>query len=602
MIMFEKYNLEKPDNISELFDNSVKKFPDRPCLGTKNEQGEYQWITYREMGRRIDNFRGGLASIGVRRGDAVAIICNNSVEWAIGHFAVAGLGAVYVPMYEAELTHVWEYIIKDSAVKVLLVSKPEIYEKIKDFPSRIPTLEKIYVIAGTGKNTMSELEAIGDAKSVKAIYPKPEEVAVLVYTSGTTGDPKGVLLMHGNWTSNHHARAVAYPHFNPDDRTLSLLPWAHCYGLGELHTFTAVGGSLGFMGSVNTVVEDMAKVKPTFLVAVPRIFNKVYDTIVTRVGDAGGLKKKLFDAGVEAGKEKRRLAEQGKSSLLTNLKFNIIDKIVFQKIRDLFGGRLKGSITGSAAMNPEISRFFFDIGIPLYDVYGLSETSPGITGNRPDCYRIGSVGQTLDKVRVVIDKSVVETGAKDGEIVVYGPNVMKGYHNKPDATKEIMTPDGGVRTGDRGRLDEDGFLWITGRIKEQYKLENGKYVFPAALEEDICLNHYVQSALIYGAGKEYNVCMIVPDFQALKSYADKNNLPGDMKTLLAQQDIQDMITNAILADLKKKYGGYEIPRKFIFLSEPFTLENGMVTQTMKLKRRVIMEKYQTEIDTMYKKQ
>ncbi len=599
--MFEKYNLEKPDNVAELFDNSVKKFPDRPCLGTKNKEGEYEWITYREMGRRIDNLRGGLAAIGLQRGDAVGIICNNSVEWAVGHFAVAGLGAIYVPMYEAELTHVWEYIIKDSAVKVLLVSKPEIYEKIKDFPSRIPTLEKIYVIAGTGKNTMAELEAIGKEKPVAAIYPKPEEVAVLVYTSGTTGDPKGVLLMHGNWTSNHHARAIAYPHFNPDDRTLSLLPWAHCYGLGELHTFTAVGGSLGFMESVNTVVEDMAKVKPTFLVAVPRIFNKVYDTIVTRVNDAGGIKKKLFDAGVEAGKEKRRLAEQGKSSVFTNLKFNLIDKIVFQKIRDLFGGRLKGSITGSAAMNPEISRFFFDIGIPLYDVYGLSETSPGITANHPDGYRIGSVGQVMDKVRVVIDKSVVEPGAKDGEIVVYGPNVMKGYHNKPAATKEIMTPDGGVRTGDRGRLDEDGFLWITGRIKEQYKLENGKYVFPAALEEDICLNHYVQSALIYGAGKEYNVCMIVPDFPALKSYAEKNNLPGDIKTLVAQQDIQAMITKEIIDDLKKKYGGYELPRKFIYLTEPFTLENGMVTQTMKLKRRVIMEKYQTEIDTMYKK-
>ena len=599
--MFEKYNLEKPDNVAELFDKSVRKFPNRPCLGTKNEQGDYEWVTYRQMGRRIDNLRGGLADIGVHRGDAVGIICNNSVEWAVGHFAVAGLGAIYVPMYEAELTHVWEYIIKDSAVKVLLASKPEIYEKIKDFPSRIPTLEKIYVISGTGKNTMSELEIIGETKPVEAIYPKPEEVAVLVYTSGTTGDPKGVLLMHGNWTSNHHARAIAYPHFNPDDRTLSLLPWAHCYGLGELHTFTAVGGSLGFMGSVNTVVEDMAKVKPTFLVAVPRIFNKVYDTIVTRVGEAGGLKKKLFDAGVEAGKKKRHLAEQGKSNLLTNLKFNLIDKIVFKKIRDLFGGRLKGSITGSAAMNPEISRFFFDIGIPLYDVYGLSETSPGITANRPDCYRIGSVGQVMDKVTVVIDKSVVEPGAKDGEIVVYGPNVMKGYHNKPEATNEIMTPDGGVRTGDRGRLDEEGFLWITGRIKEQYKLENGKYVFPAALEEDICLNHYVQSALIYGAGKEYNICMIVPDFQALKSYADKKNLPGDIKALVAHQDIQAMISKEILDDLKKKYGGYELPRKFIFLTEPFTLENGMVTQTMKLKRRVIMEKYQTEIDTMYKK-
>ena len=599
--MFEKYILEIPDNVAELIDDSRKKFADRPYLGTKNAQGEYEWVSYREVGIRVDNLRGGLASLGLKQGDAVGVICNNSVEWAVGHFAVSGLGAVYVPMYEAELTQVWEYIIRDSAVKVLLVSKPEIYEKVKDFPARIHTLEKIYVIHGSGENTMSELERIGEKKPVKAIYPKPEEVAVLVYTSGTTGDPKGVLLTHGNWTSNHHARTVAYPGFNPDDRTLSLLPWAHCYGLGELHTFTAVGGSMGFMGSVNTVVSDMAKVRPTFLIAVPRIFNKVYDTIVTKVNETGGIKKTLFDAGVAAGKERRRLAEQGQSSFVANLKFNLINKIVFQKIRDLFGGRLKGSITGSAAMNPEISKFFFDIGIPLYDVYGLSETSPGITANRPDCYRIGSVGQVIDKVKVVIDQSVVEPGAKDGEIVVYGPNVMKGYHNKPEATKQIMTPDGGVRTGDRGRFDKDGFMWITGRIKEQYKLENGKYVFPAAIEEDICLNHYVQSALVCGAGKEYNICMIVPDFLALKSYAEKNNLPADIQTLVAWQDIQTMITTEILDALKMKYGSYEIPRKFIFLSEPFTLENGMITQTMKLKRPVIMEKYQSQIENMYKK-
>ncbi len=599
--MFEKYILEKPDNVAELFDDSRKKFADRPYLGTKNAQGEYEWVSYREVGIRVDNLRGGLASLGLKQGDAVGVICNNSVEWAVGHFAVSGLGAVYVPMYEAELTQVWEYIIRDSAVKVLLVSKPEIYEKVKDFPARIHTLEKIYVIHGSGENTMPELERIGEKKPVKAIYPKPEEVAVLVYTSGTTGDPKGVLLTHGNWTSNHHARTVAYPGFNPDDRTLSLLPWAHCYGLGELHTFTAVGGSMGFMGSVNTVVSDMAKVRPTFLIAVPRIFNKVYDTIVTKVNETGGIKKTLFDAGVAAGKERRRLAEQGQSSFVANLKFNLINKIVFQKIRDLFGGRLKGSITGSAAMNPEISKFFFDIGIPLYDVYGLSETSPGITANRPGCYQIGSVGQVIDKVKVVIDQSVVEPGAKDGEIVVYGPNVMKGYHNKPEATKQIMTPDGGVRTGDRGRFDKDGFMWITGRIKEQYKLENGKYVFPAAIEEDICLNHYVQSALVCGAGKEYNICMIVPDFLALKSYAEKNHLPADIQTLVAWQDIQTMITTEILDALKMKYGSYEIPRNFIFLSEPFTLENGMITQTMKLKRPVIMEKYQSQIENMYKK-
>jgi len=599
--MFEKYQLTKPDNLVELFENSVKAFSGRPCLGTKNQQGEYEWVSYREMGRRIDHLRGGLACIGVRRGDAVGIISNNSVDWAVCHFATLGLGAFFVPMYEAELTHIWEYIIRDSGIKILFVSNTDIYERIEDFPSGIPTLEKICLMQGTAQDTMAQLEAIGEKNPVKAIYPAPEEVAVLVYTSGTTGDPKGVLLTHGNWTSNHHARMQAFPEFNPDDRTLSLLPWAHCYGLGELHTFTAVGGSLGFMESVKTVVEDMAKVKPTFLVAVPRIFNKVYDTIVTKVNEAGGAKKMLFDAGVEAAKERRRLAEQGMSSFTADFKFRIIDKIVFQKIRDLFGGRLKGSITGSAAMNPEISRFFFDIGIPLFDVYGLTETSPGISANCSTSYRIGSVGKIIDKVRVVIDPSVVEPGAKDGEIVVYGPNVMKGYHNKPEATREVMTPDGGVRTGDRGRIDQEGFLWITGRIKEQYKLENGKYVFPAALEEDICLNHYVQSALIYGAGREYNVCMIVPDFFALEKYAEKNSLPTDMKSLVARDDIQDMISKEIVDALKQKYGGYEIPRKFLFLTEPFTLENGMMTQTMKLKRRVITEKYSAKIEALYNK-
>ena len=597
--MFEKYNLTQPDNLVGLFEQSVKKYPDRPCLGTKNRNGEYEWVTYREMGRRIDNLRGGLASIGLRKGDAVGIISNNSVEWAVGHFAVAGIGAMYVPMYEAELVQIWEYIIRDSAIKVLFVSKPQILEKIKDFPSKISTLEKIYLIQGEGENTMAALEKIGEKNPVNPVYPAPEDNAVLVYTSGTTGDPKGVLLMHGNWTSNHFARAIAYPSFNPEDRTLSHLPWAHCYGLGEMHTFTAVGGSLGFLESPMTIVEDMAKIRPTFLISVPRIFNKVYDTIVTRVNDAGGAKKFLFDMGVKAAKKKRELAEKGKSSAVANFKFNLVNKIVFQKIRDLFGGRLLGAVTGSAAMNPEISKFFFDIGIPLYDVYGLSETSPGITANSPTCYRIGSVGKVMDKVKVVIDQSVVEPGAQDGEIVVYGPNVMKGYHNKPQATAEIITPDGGVRTGDRGRLDKDGFLWITGRIKDQYKLENGKYVFPAAMEEDICLNHYVLNAMVHGAGCEYNVCLIVPDFAALAGYAEKNNLPKDPESLAANEDIKRMIGSEIHANLKNKYGSYEIPKKFLFTTEPFTLENGMLTQTMKVKRRVITEKYKDQITALY---
>ncbi|HON95138.1 MAG TPA: AMP-binding protein, partial [Deltaproteobacteria bacterium] len=191
-----QYQLDKPDNLVELFENSVKKFSDRPFLGTKNKQGAYEWVTFREVGRRVDNLRGGLAGIGVKRGDAVGIISNNSTDWAVGHYATVGLGAFYVPMYEAELVHVWEYIIRDSGTKVLFVSKPEILDKIRDFPSRIPSLEKIYLIPGQGEGTMSELERIGEKNPVTSIYPDPEDVAVLVYTSGTTGDPKGVLLMH----------------------------------------------------------------------------------------------------------------------------------------------------------------------------------------------------------------------------------------------------------------------------------------------------------------------------------------------------------------------------------------------------------------------
>jgi long-chain acyl-CoA synthetase len=211
------------------------------------------------------------------------------------------------------------------------------------------------------------------------------------------------------------------------------------------------------------------------------------------------------------------------------------------------------------------------------------------------------VGKPIDKVRVVIDPTVVEPGAKDGEIVVYGPNVMKGYHNKPQATSEVMTEDGGIRTGDRGRFDEEGFLYITGRIKEQYKLENGKFVFPASLEEDIRLVPYVENAMVYGENRLYNVCLIVPDFQVLKKYAKDNNLPDDPKALVDNPQVQELIIREIQDSLKGKYGGYEIPKKFLFLHENFSVENGTLTQTMKLKRRVVVSNYQEQIDALYAK-
>ncbi|MBN2283154.1 MAG: AMP-binding protein [Deltaproteobacteria bacterium] len=597
------YQLEKPDNLVEFLEGSVKRFPDRPLFGTKNKAGVYEWVTYREVGRRVDNLRGGLASLGIKKGDAVGIIANNRTEWGITAFAVFGLNARFIPMYEAELEQIWKYIVTDAAIKVLLVSKPEIYERVKYFLRDIPTLEHMYLIEGDGDDSMAALEKIGEKNPVPAVHPDPEDIAVLIYTSGTTGDPKGVLLSHGNMTSNSHAGRKSYHEINNFDggRVLSILPWAHSYAqTAEFYTIIYLGGSIGIMESVATLAADIATIKPVWLVAVPRVFNKIYDGLWTRMNEEGGLAKKLFVMGVESARKKRELAEKGASDFMTNLKFGIADKIVFKKIRDRLGGRLEGVMTASAAMNVDISHFFFDIGIPIYDCYGMTETSPAITMNRSDDYRIGSVGKAIEKVTVVIDPSVVEEGATDGEIIAYGPNVMKGYHNKPEQTREVMTEDGGVRTGDRGRLDKDGFLYITGRIKEQYKLENGKFVFPASLEEDIRLVTYVENAMVFGENKPYNICLIVPDFVVLRKYAEKNGLPTDPEEMIRNRQITDMISSEIMKSLSGKYGGYEIPKKFVYITDNFTLENGMLTQTLKLKRRAVVTKYQPVIDSQYK--
>jgi long-chain acyl-CoA synthetase len=592
---------DRPTNLVDMFERSVAKHGPRDMYGTKNAAGEYEWVTYNQVAKRVNDLRAGLAAEGIVKGDAVGLIANNRTEWAVAAFATFGLGARFIPMYEAELANTWRYIIGDSGMKALFVSKPEILEQVESFRKDVPNLEKIYMIDGKGPDTMSGLELKGREKPVESVKPGEEEIAVLIYTSGTTGEPKGVLLSHGNFTSNTLDAGACFPDLNADDCSLSILPWAHSYGqTADLYNFINIGGSVGFVGSIETIVDDMGKVRPTFLVAVPRIFNKVYDGLWAKMNEEGGLPRKLFVMGVESAKKRRELEAQGKKDFMTDLKYKIADAIVFKKIRARFGGRLRGAVTGSAMMNPEIAYFFVDIGIPTYDCYGLTETSPAATMNRPGANRIGTVGQAIPNVRIEIDKSVVEEGSEDGEIIVYGPNVMKGYHNKPEATAAVMTPDGGFRTGDRGKLDDQGYLKVTGRIKEQYKLLNGKYVFPASIEEDVKLVPYVANAMIYGDNREYNVCLVVPDFEVLEKYAAEKGLPKDKEALCNDDSVQKMISNAIVERLKGNYGKYEIPKKFVFACDDFTLENGMLTQTLKLKRRAVLESYGEKIEAQYK--
>lgn len=590
-----------PRNLVDLFEDTAAKYGDRNAIGTKNLQTkQYEWITYKHLAERINNARGGLHQLGLKKGDAVGVIIGNSVEWYVLENASHGLGAMFVPMYEKELTKIWQYIIKDSGLKYLFVKDEKLFEKIRHFKDEIENLKEIFIIYGEGTNSLQALEEAGKKNPVQSYKPHWSEPADLIYTSGTTGDPKGVLLSHGNLSACSQAGYHIYPVLNENSTSLAILPWAHSYGLSaELHNFMQFGGAIALMESVDTLAEDFLKVRPTYLIAVPKVFNRIYDGIQAKMHAEGGLKKILFDMTCREAVKCRAKANK-------SVKFKILDKIVFSKIRERFGGRLTGVLTASAVMNPDIAMFFADLGIPTYDAYGLTETSPAITMNSPLLgNRYGSVGKCVENMHVKIDKSIVDDESGDGEIIAYGAHVMMGYHNKPGETAQVMMKDNwqgfpGIRTGDQGRLTDDGFLYITGRFKDEYKLSNGKYIHPESIETDIKLLHNIANAFVWGDGKAYNIAVIVPDFATMKK-DDRiaKWAQSSPQEVVKDKNIQDFLSEEIKRHLKKSYGGYEIPQKFIFASEDFTLENGLVTQTMKLKRKEALKVYSTEIEKLY---
>jgi long-chain acyl-CoA synthetase len=590
-----------PRNLVDLFEDTAAKWGDRNAIGTKNlTTKQYEWITYKHLAERINNARGGLRQLGVNKGDAVGVIIGNSVEWYVLENASHGLGAMFVPMYEKELLKIWQYIIKDSGLKYLFVKDEKLFEKIKHFKDEIENLKEIFIIYGEGTNSLKTLEEIGAKNPIQSYKPHWSEPAELIYTSGTTGEPKGVCLSHGNLSACSQSGYHIFPVLNENSTSLAILPWAHSYGLSaELHNFMQFGGAIALMESVDTLAEDFLKVRPTYLIAVPKVFNKIYDGIQAKMHAEGGLKKMLFDMTC-------REAVKSRGKVNKSVKFKILDKIVFSKIRERFGGRLTGVLTASAVMNPDIAMFFADLGIPTYDAYGLTETSPAITMNSPLLgNRYGSVGKCVENMHVKIDKSIADDESGDGEIIAYGAHVMMGYHNKPGETTQVMMKDNwqgfpGIRTGDQGRLTDDGFLYITGRFKDEYKLSNGKYIHPESIETDIKLLHNIANAFVCGDGKAYNIAVIVPDFATMKK-DDRiaKWAQSSPQEVVKDKNIQDFLSEEIKRHLKKSYGGYEIPQKFIFASEDFTLENGLVTQTMKLKRKEALKVYLTEIEKLY---
>jgi long-chain acyl-CoA synthetase len=581
-------------NLVELLTRSCESFSARPLFGTKLENGKlgdrWSWITYGEFRERVDHCRGGLASLGVERGDKIAIVSNNRVEWAVVAHAAYGLAAAVVPMYEAQLASERELIIADSGAKIAFAASEAVAAQLRAARPRLPFLQKVIELEGAPEAASSFAALIERGKAAPApmISPAEDLLAVLIYTSGTTGTPKGVMLSHGNLASNVSALDEVFP-LEPDDRSLSFLPWAHAFGLAELNVLFSVGGSLALNRDVKALIEDLAEVKPTILVAVPGVFDRLYRAVLEQLGAQPSFVRLLVTAAVRGAT--RRGGPRPRS--FDSLSLWVADRLVFSKVRDRFGGRLKYAISGGATLGLEVARFMEAVGIRIYEGYGLTETSPIVTANNREHRRLGSVGQVIPGVRVVIDTSVATEG--DGEIVVYGPNVMQGYHDRPAENAAAMRPDGGFRTGDLGRFDDDGYLHVTGRIKEQFKLQNGKYVVPSPLEEALKLSRYIANALVYGDNKPYPVALVVLDAEPLGRWAEEHHVK------LVDPTNDERVRALIEAEIRERSAGfkeYERTRAFAFV-EDFSTDNGLLTPTLKLKRARAITKYEQILASLY---
>jgi long-chain acyl-CoA synthetase len=481
---------------------------------------------------------------------------------------------------------------------VVFAQDARVVNELRGVQGSIPSLERIIGLDApeAESDSYAALLTKGRTAPVDPIFPAASDVAGYIYTSGTTGTPKGVILSHRNICSNTAAIHEVFPLHA--ERSLAFLPWAHSFGqTAELHFFVHDGHSMAINDDPTHLVSNLAEVKPTILLAVPRIFNRIYDGVHRQMAAKPKAIRMLFKHGLELAGRRNR----GESiSLTQTITLALAEKLIFSKVRAKFGGRLKLVISGSAALNKDVAEFVDALGIMVYEGYGLTETSPVATTNYPGNRKIGSVGKALPGCRVSIDESRSDNRG-EGEIVLYGPNIMQGYHNQPEETAAVLLPDGGFRSGDLGRVDADGYLYITGRIKEQYKLENGKYVAPAMLEEELKLSPYISNVMLYGANRPFNVALVVADKTSLETWAKEQGVQLSITegAGIAQNPRVHELLMAELERFGNKFKNYERPKKIAVVLDDFTTDNGLLTPSLKIRRNHVLKKYEREIEALY---
>ena len=555
--------------------------------------GRWVTLTAVQFAAQTRETAGRLAQAGVKAGDRVVLFCENRPQWHIVDFACHLLGAVPVPLYPTLPANQVQYIVADSRAGALLVSGKERARTAVQAAATIPGVRVIGIDPDLAEGVPG-LDSLALPPQPPAAAPLTgTTLASLIYTSGTTGEPKGVMLSHRNFISQIEALRPLYPIY-PTDEVISFLPLSHVYARIVDYLFLYCGCQITYVSPPEKVVEYIAEVKPTIMGSFPGLYEKAYVRIVSRLQHEGGLRARLFAWALRVGRKARGAIWQGRRpGLLTRLQYAVARKLVFAKVLERFGGRLKFTVSGGAPLAREVAEFFDIVGLPILNGYGLTESSPVITVNRLETNRLGSVGPTAPGVEIHI--------AEDGEILARGPNIMLGYWHKPEATKEAVDAGGWLHTGDIGHLDKDGFLFITDRKKNLIATSGGKKVAPEPIEARLRTSPYIAQAVCVGERRPYITALIVPNFENLEGYLNEHGIHGPTREQVAEHPLTRALVEAAVKEANADLAPFERIRRVEILTKEFSLDAGEITPKLNVRRNVITEHYQAVIDEMYLK-
>lgn len=599
----------RPNNIVDMVHNTVKKYPNEKALMWKDTES-YTSITYKKLWSRIENFAAGLEVLGIEKNEKIGILGHSGIMWTITDIATASNGIISVPIYPTIPAEQVKHMLTNADATSIIVEDDAQYEKVMETGVELKLIivmkASVDFALRDGVKTFTEVERIGKEnpyENWEARYSQltRDDLLTIIHTSGTTGKPKGAMLTHGNIIANIEGADWVIK-LLPTDTTLSYLPVSHVFERLAGHFLPlSVGATIAYAESIETISENLKEVKPTILTSVPRLFEKVYAGIQHKINSSSAVKKRIFNWALKIGEERYEYYLNARmDQLLTQdympekfyKKWKRADKLVFQSIRDELGGRMHGMVSGGGTLNPEIAKFFWSLNMPILEGYGLTETSPIITTNPHEKARIGTVGRVLPNIEVKI--------AEDGEVLVQGPSITKGYYNDPEKTAEAFI-DGWFKTGDIGEFDEYGYLKILDRKKRISVLTTGMNVAPAPIESALNESRYIGQSLVVGDNRKYVLALINPEFETLIAWAKHKGVKfADNKSLCAHPEIQKKFEIEV-EKMTKRFSPYSRPKKIIIISDEWSIDTGELTPKLSLKTEVIEKRYEDLINTAYEK-